>query len=79
MAYPERTKEWEPDPEKSENIFISGGINNAIPAHMAANNGQFPPADELGEWDGEVGGKLEEGDDLGVGFQAVGDEPLLDV
>lgn len=35
MSYQDRTKEWEPDPEKSENIFICGAVNAALNANMA--------------------------------------------
>lgn len=35
MSYTERTKEWEPDPEKSENIAVCGMVNHAIASKQA--------------------------------------------
>ena len=40
--------------QKSEDIFIAGGINNALLGHMGKVDTHFPSADELGEWIGNL-------------------------
>ena len=36
--------------QKSEDIFIAGGMNNSLRGHMGKAPTSFPSADELSEW-----------------------------